>query len=399
MKRDFLSGFSQVRKEKVKLLYLHNYSVTSQEAHIIQVLQMCYAFSDLGHEVTLAVAESVYGPDSIKEIISQKFNKKVTFSLEVYPKFTLNGRFSTIGGYKSVRRILDRLDIDCCFVRNPVLVNATIKNCIPTIFESHNSSLHNTYRLLDFFWQKNLIKNCRSRNLVKFITISNALAEVWKSRDVPEEKIMVLHDGVDPDSFLAIRDQSELRGELGLPLHKKIVLYAGSLYLDRGIENILHLAKSFPHVFFFVVGGPEGGKNYYSRSSKAQNIKNIVFVGYIPYHKVKDYLCAADVLLMVWSKEVKTINYCSPLKMFEYMAAGRIIVGHAFPTIKEVLKDGETAYLANPNSFEDLKMKLALALEQTYPNPMAKAAQKLSFEKYSWKTRAKAILEGIEVSS
>ncbi len=355
---------------------------------------MCNAFSELGHDVTLAIPDGGYNFD-VKKPISNKINKEINFSVITYPKITLNGRFTMLGGYIGIKKIIKKQNADFCFVRNPVFLNETIRNDLPTIFESHNSLLHERYKILDLFWRKNLIKNSRSDKLIKFITISNALAETWKSRGISEEKVIPLHDGVDTESFLANHDQYKLRKELDLPLHKKIVLYAGSLYANRGIENILKLARLFPKVNFLVLGGPEEKKNYYMKSSIKQNIKNITFMGHVPHHKVKDYLFASDILLMIWTKGVKTINYCSPLKMFEYMGAGRIIVGHAFPTIKEVLTDGETAYLADPESFEDLKLKLSLALDQSYPNDMAQKARKLALEKYSWKTRAQAILDSI----
>ena len=58
---------------------------------------------------------------------------------------------------------------------------------------------------------------------------------------------------------------------------------------------------------------------------------------------------------MIWTDKTNTMNYCSPLKLFEYMAAGRIIVGHDFPTISEVLTNNETALLVPPDSFEALR--------------------------------------------
>ena len=132
--------------------------------------------------------------------------------------------------------------------------------------------------------------------------------------------------------------------------------------------------------------------------SKDLGLSNIVFTGHVRHQDVKQYLFAADVLLMIWSRQVPTINYCSPLKMFEYMAAERIIVGHAFPTILEVLKDGEDAYLADPDSFDDLRKKMALALNEEYPNSMAKRARELAMKKYTWQARARAILSFLEAS-
>jgi glycosyltransferase involved in cell wall biosynthesis len=42
------------------------------------------------------------------------------------------------------------------------------------------------------------------------------------------------------------------------------------------------------------------------------------------------------------------VPYASPLKVFEYMAAGRAIVAPDQPNIREVLRDGETALLFDP---------------------------------------------------
>jgi glycosyltransferase involved in cell wall biosynthesis len=97
---------------------------------------------------------------------------------------------------------------------------------------------------------------------------------------------------------------------------------------------------------------------------------------------------------MLWSSEVPTIHVCSPLKVFEYMASGRVIVGHAFPTITEVLVDGETAFLATPANEKELEKKLATALSLTYPNLLAQKAREIALTQYSWEARASRILEG-----
>lgn len=380
----------------MELLYLHDIPVSSRKANVIQVLQMCHALSKIGISVTLAIPNGGEKEELIKNKITQIFNKKLDFSIIPYHKISLVGKFSMVGGYFGIRNILNRVHADCCFVRNPLFINATKKKFLPTFFESHNSSLHNKYKILNSIWTKNLIKNSKSEYLIKFICISNELAEVWRKREVPSNKIMVLHDGVDSEAFSSLKDVKTVRKELNLPQSKKIVMYSGSLYPDRGIENILNLAKIFNDVLFVVIGGTEERKNYYINLSKKSFLNNIMFLGYIPNYQVKDYLASADVLLMIWTQEVKTINYCSPLKMFEYMASGKIIVGHAFPTIKEVLKDGDTALLADPKSFEDLTSKLRKALSQNYPNSMAQKARKLALDNYSWEQRAKAIMDSLD---
>jgi len=380
----------------MRLLYLHGQAIDTWEANVIQVLHMCCAFSESGVKVTLAVPGRIGDEKQILDAARNQIGKNVCFAVRPYRKFTLCGRFSMVGGYREAGCMLRAERTDYCFTRNPVYLNAALKHGIPTIFESHDATIHNNAPW-NALWTRNLIRNSHHRQFIKFIAISHRLADEWTARGIPPDKVVILHDGVDIDSFHLVSGQAAVRKQLDLPPGKKIVLYTGSLFADRGVERILDLARYFRNASFVIVGGPEERTKYYADEARKQRLPNITMVGRIAHHKVKEYLTAADVLLMIWSSKVRTINYCSPLKMFEYMAAGRIIVGDAFPTIREVLTDGKNALLADPNSFCDLKDKLSQALDYAYPNAIAASAKRLAFERYSWKSRAEAILNSIGV--
>lgn len=379
----------------MKLLYLHSYEIDCGMANVVQVLHMCSSFARLGIDVTLALPGS--NPDKVRKNIIAQLGGTPPFNVETFHKITVCGRLNMVGGYLGVRKLLKSANSDCCFVRNFVFLNAALKCNIPTVFEAHDANIHEN-RYLNAFWTRNLIRNSKHPKLVKFIGISGALGDFWVKAGVPKEKTLALHDAVDGRQYSAIEEQKPMRQILGFSVDKKIVAYTGSLHRDRGIESILELAKSFREVLFVVVGGPEDRKRLYQSMCKGRGISNVIFTGHVRHQKVKQYLVAADVLLMIWSRRVPTINYCSPLKMFEYMAAGRIIVGHAFPTILEVLKDGKNAYLAAPDSFADLREKLSLALKEEYPNPMAKKARALAMKQYTWEARARAVLPFLEAS-
>ena len=102
---------------------------------------------------------------------------------------------------------------------------------------------------------------------------------------------------------------------------------------------------------------------------------------------------------MMWSSKVPTKNYFSSLKMFEYMAAGRIIVGEAYPTVKEVLTHGVSAFLADPDSFNDLIRQLQNAIETEYPSSIAAKAREIAFKEYTWHVRAQKILTSLDDSA
>jgi len=136
-----------------------------------------------------------------------------------------------------------------------------------------------------------------------------------------------------------------------------------------------------------VVGGPESQSQYYKQIAEELKLTNIVFTGQVKHENVSDYLYVSDILLALWSSEVGTINYCSPLKLFEYMAAERIIVEHGFPTIKEVITHNQNAILIKPDSLENLIVKTGDALKLLDNYFMSVQPRKLVKEKYTWQKR------------
>ena len=99
---------------------------------------------------------------------------------------------------------------------------------------------------------------------------------------------------------------------------------------------------------FIIVGGTPAGNGSRSESDReTRNIQNVRLTGRVPHREIPQWLASADILLMMWTWKVSTIRVCSPMKLFEYMAAKRLIVGPAFPTVLEVMEDGRDAILLN----------------------------------------------------
>jgi glycosyltransferase involved in cell wall biosynthesis len=82
----------------------------------------------------------------------------------------------------------------------------------------------------------------------------------------------------------------------------------------------------------------------------------------------------------------------SPLKIFEYMAAGRAIICSDLPVLREVLTDGETARLCHPERLDEWRR----AVEELRESPelrreLGKAAQRVLIERYTWTGRGSRI--------
>jgi glycosyltransferase involved in cell wall biosynthesis len=223
------------------------------------------------------------------------------------------------------------------------------------------------------------------------VTINDALAQNYIENGIPEEKILVLPDGVDLERFTPPLTKQQARETIGLNPELFIASYVGHLYENRGIETIFECAKLLPEVFFHLVGGCEEDVKRRKEEAQSMKLDNVKMEGFVPNSKVPYYLASADVLLMPYSRNCKTANWMSPLKLFEYMAAQKPIIASDLQAIRQVL-NSHNAVLIEP----DYANHLANAIVNLKNNPgmMEKIAflARKDAEKFTWQNRAREIL-------
>lgn len=377
----------------MRLLYLHTGRPEENKANCLQVLQMCLAFRRLGVDVTLAINSYELDEAGARRALAAQLGQAdLPFALRVYSGRRLLGRFRSLGCVGAVRRVCRETPHDAAFVRDPVLLPWIARECAAVIFESHNRLPGGVRGWLVGPWRRRVLGELSRPRVRLVVAISQALADWWAGAGVPRAKLLAAHDGIDPERYAALPSKAEARRALGLRAEGPVAVYAGSLYGDRSIPTLLALARQRPDVLMVIVGGPEDARQRYAAEARAQGLANVRFTGRVPFRDVPLHLAAADVLLMLWSEDVPTIRYCSPLKVFEYMAAERTIVGHRFPTIEEVVTHGTHAYLADPRSFDELSALFARAVDAPDAG-LAAAARARVTEHYTWEQRCKAILE------
>ncbi len=229
----------------------------------------------------------------------------------------------------------------------------------------------------------------------KIIVITYGLKEELVKRGVAAEKILVAPDAVDLAEFDIDINQDAARKKLNLPPDKKIVLYTGHFYAWKGAD-ILAEAAAFlpPEVLVLLVGGTtEGPADFKKRYGQRKNIS------ILPFQKRETlpcYLKAADILVLP-NRRGSAISekYTSPMKMFEYMAAGRPIVASNLPSLREILNE-HNAFLVEPDDPRSLAegVKALLADNSLAQSLVQKSLAEV--KQYTWQERARKIAEFIE---
>lgn len=139
--------------------------------------------------------------------------------------------------------------------------------------------------------------------------------------------------------------------------------YCGHFYVGRGIDELLSCAARMRTVLFLLVGGNEGDVKRVRAQTAGLGLNNVHLTGFLPNADLPPYLFAADVLAMPYNAQTGSALFMSPMKMFEYMAAGRPIVASNFQSVREVLREGENAILVEPGNADALHAGLLRSLQ------------------------------------
>lgn len=379
------------QNKKMRILYIHHMEFHSVMANMVQVKSMCTALSSIGADVILSLPESSNGRLKPNDASTYQFD--LHFRRRRFTHSSIDQYFN----HACVRETINTFHPDICYVRSPLLLRHILPSGKPVVVELHQNNLYRGVSFLDRSLRRVLKHAVKQGQVKKVVCISDALSEYWISEGIPRDRVVTAHDGFDSEKYYEERDPPSVRTEIGFPQNKKIITYTGSLYKNRKIENILELAGIFKDLYFAIIGGPEEHAEHYRTMARSMKLENITFTGKVPHEEIPKYLFASDILLALWSSDVPTINYCSPLKLFEYMASGRTIVAHAFPTIKEIIQNGMNGILCKPDSFDDLVRSLESAMLMPRKNTLAETARRDAFKKYSWDLRAKKILAEVQV--
>lgn len=358
------------------MLYLTMRDFPRRVANRVQTMKMADAFACFC-KLTLTVSR-LHIP---REEIFKHYGIRSKFHIAELgePRF----RPTTLALMPQTLKLIWRLRPDYIFIReeNPAWLLSRITNNV--IYEMHDFDP-------DRLWlYKGIVKKSRLT-----VVITEALRDKCRRYGIPDEKIIVLPDGVDLALFQQNDDMEKLRASVNLPRDRRIVLYSGRLSEWKGIYSLIESSRFLAEdVLVVLVGGFEGERDTVKEFIHSRGLNGKIFLpGYKDHSKIPNYLRAANVLALPNSSKTEISRYyTSPLKLFEYMAAQRPVVASDLPSIREVL-DETMAILIEPDSPEKLAEGIMQALEDRETAALLAGKSFDAVQQYSWDERATKIL-------
>lgn len=370
----------------MKIIYVSDSTLPSRAASSIHVMKMCEAFAKQGHEVLLLTPNRKTKDSNTASNIYSFYGVDNCFRIVKLPWLNVKGR-SIIYGINSA--ILSKINFpDLVYGRYLMSCYYAAALKIPVIFESHQPVL-DSGNMYDKFFASLL----QSQYLKRVIVISNELKKYYQCKyDIKSHILHVAHDAADIKTCASepvIIDNGTLN-----------VGYIGQLYPGKGMELISQLIMKAPWALFHIIGGLE--KDIEKWRKELDGYGNVKFHGFIPHGQVNKYINSMDILLAPYQSKVEghgggdISKWMSPLKIFEYMAAGKPILCSDLPVLREILTHEDNALLCESDNV-DVWMEALTRLnnDRTMMKKLGLSAYRKLIENHTWAMRAEKVLDNL----
>ena len=401
----------------MKIALITNSRIPSLTANSIQAMKVAQALMQLGHDARMfAPAETE--PVS-QQLLITHYGVRLIPPLELLPSISGLKRLDFI---VHAQRAAQKFGAELIYTWLPQSAALALWMKYPVVLEMHAD----VTGLMGAWWLRQFW-NAKGKKTMTVTTsaLRNVLERSTKLK-LENEAVIVAPNGVELERYASLPSPSEARRQLNLP-DGLTVGFTGHIYPGRGAELLFELAKQMPRVNFLWVGGTPELVSFWKSKLAQGGVANVTMTGFVEHSRIPLHQAAADILLMPYSRTIEASSgqdiaeVINPMKMFEYMAAGRAIVCADISVIREILNDKNAVFVEssggrvvlsgaersrrmyrdhNVGELENQRIgdwRLAIeALLADEPRRLALGAQaRRDVERFSWVKREERVLEGI----
>jgi len=393
----------------VNINYFVNIRLPTEKAQGYQICKMCEAFAQNGARVTLVHPyRSQSDPNMHQQTVFDYYGVSETFTVrrlsnidilcleKILPRRIFIPLFfvhQLIWGLFAVLKTRGARS-DLYITRDIPVAFWLTRFGLPTVYEIHTVPK----RVQRWFLQQ----IAPHPALQQTISLTSFIRQRLIELGFPEKKISVFPDAVDLSMFDGLPDRETCRRRLGLPQDRHIIGYIGrfqTLDMEKGVPELVEAMSQVPlqkgtKPLLLCVGGPMNlVPGYMDHARRLQiDASCLQFVDRVPNCDVPLWIKACDIVTIPWSWTEFSAYFTSPMKLFEYMAAGVPIVASDLPSMREVLEHKKNACLVEPGNPSALAEGINYVFKhQAFSERISQQASK-DVKNFTWNSRAAGIL-------
>jgi glycosyltransferase involved in cell wall biosynthesis len=241
-----------------------------------------------------------------------------------------------------------------------------------------------TKQLGSFIIKKDVLHSWIYKNVTLVFAISRVIkTNLLATVPLPENKIEILHNGIDINKFNPAVGRGNVRKEFSVGDEELLIGMLARLSPGKGHEEFLAAAKNLSqkhnNLRFIIVGEASRGENEYADKIKKlaadYGLKNLIFAGF--RSDTPEVLAAMDIFVFPSNAEAFGIA------LAEAMAMGKPCVASDSDGILDLIEDSQTGCLFENRSAADLEKKTeVLILSQDLRSKFGLAARNSAVEKF-----------------
>jgi glycosyltransferase involved in cell wall biosynthesis len=220
--------------------------------------------------------------------------------------------------------------------------------------------------------------------------------ELVKNYGVKSEICRVIPNGANTNLFKPM-DKTACRSKLGLKENEFYLGFIGSFRAWVGLDTLIEAMgkvreEGYNRIRCILVG--DGSPADYLRKMVSRyNLRNqVIFTGKIRYEEVVVFINSFDVCLAPFKRERNAKIGISPLKLYEYLACARPVIGSRLQGITEVVDGVKCGYLFEPDHAEDLASRIIESFKERDRLPeMGINGRALVEKSFSWERIAQQV--------
>jgi glycosyltransferase involved in cell wall biosynthesis len=379
----------------VRVLYHHR--TQAEDAQGIHISETIRCFRNQGHEVEeIALVESADGQKRNREG-SRRLGRLRAVVPDVLAD--IMAMAYTPFGYVKLANAVRRFRPDFIYERyalyNAAGVLAGRRFRLPVILEVNAPlALEQAQEgKLGFRRLARRVERWICANATITLCVSTPLKQILASMGVPESRMKVMPNGVNPDEFHGRDTGAGVRQRYGL-MGKRVVGFVGWVRSWHGLAELVAGMGSWPRalddVEILIVGDGPARCDIEQAAAVAGVEDRVHITGAVDRTAIVDHIAALDIAL-----QPAATAYASPMKIFEYLAMGKPVVAPRQPNIEEVLTDGVDGLLFTPGDTTDLVRCMRGLLEQPEiaRGIGSRARSTIMDRRFLWCDNARAVID------
>lgn len=264
---------------------------------------------------------------------------------------------------------------------------------IPMVYEL-NGDLLEEYRQQDIHLSRLqwILLDLITRMMLQFADHTICVADTVYKRvinrwHIDPSKFSVIPNGADVDAFMNLHASQDARDRFNIHDDQVIIFVGGFMQwhgIDLIIEAFARISFGRPGVKLVLVGDGPVFQDMKAKVDELNLNNRVVFTGKLNHKDIASVLSIADIAV-IYHRGSAADLVGAPLKLFEYMAAGRAVIAPAVPNMQLILNDRKTALLVPPDNPEALSKAFIELLDDAQLRlVIGMAARQQAIEKHSW---------------